>query len=134
MQGTDDFGKLVLRATLAILILFHGVSKLLHGVGPVSGMLAKIGLPPALAYLVFIGEVIAPLCILLGIWTRLAAAVVVINMIVALGLAHTKQFFSMTATGGWALELQGFYLLSAVALIFLGAGRYSVGGFKGKWN
>jgi putative oxidoreductase len=130
----DDAGKLVLRAVLAVMLLFHGVSKLIGGVGFISGMLAKAGMPSAFAYFVYVGEVIAPLLILAGIWTRAAALVVVINMIVALFLVHTSQFFSLSQTGGWALELQGFYLFSAVALALLGAGRYSLGGIDGKWN
>jgi putative oxidoreductase len=132
--SSDDVGKLVLRAALAILLLFHGVSKLIGGVGFITGMLAKAGLPPAVGYLVYIGEVVAPLLILLGIWTRAAALVVVVNMIVALLLVHTAQFFTMSQTGGWALELQGFYLASAIAVALLGAGRYSLGGITGKWN
>jgi putative oxidoreductase len=132
--SSDDAGKLVLRAALAILLLFHGVSKLIGGVGFITGMLAKAGLPPAVGYLVYIGEVVAPLLILLGIWTRAAALVVVVNMIVALLLVHTAQFFTMSQTGGWALELQGFYLASAIAVALLGAGRYSLGGITGKWN
>jgi putative oxidoreductase len=130
----DDLGKLVLRAALAVMLLFHGVSKLIGGVGFIAGMLAKAGMPSAVAYLVYIGEVIAPILILAGIWTRAAALVVVINMLVALLLVHTSQFFSLSQTGGWALELQGFYLFSAVAVALFGAGRYSVGGIGGKWN
>lgn len=130
----DDGGKLVLRVVLAVLILFHGVSKLIGGVGFIAGMLAKAGLPGALGYLVYIGEVIAPLLILFGVFTRLAALVVAVNMIVALVLVHTGQFFTLSDTGGWALELQGMYLAAAVAVALLGAGRYSVGGAGGRFN
>jgi putative oxidoreductase len=132
--STDDIGKLVLRVALAVFLLFHGVSKLIGGVGFITGMLAKAGLPPALGNLVYIGEVIAPLLILLGLWTRAAAMVVAINMIVALLLVHTSQFFTMSQTGGWALELQGFYFFSAIVVALLGAGRFSIGGTAGKWN
>lgn len=134
MQSNDDFGKLVLRATLAILILFHGVSKLIGGVDPVMGMLAKAGLPSALAFFVYVGEVIAPLMILFGIWARLGAVIVAVNMIVAVALAHIPQLFTMSKTGGWALELQAFYFFTAIAVALLGAGRYSMGGVSGKWN
>lgn len=137
LASTEDLGKLVLRAALALLLLFHGVTKLIGGVGFITGMLAKAGLPPAIAYLVYIGEVVAPLMILLGFWTRPAALVVAINMIVAVLLAHTAQFFTMTQTGGWALELQGLYFAGAIAIALLGAGRYSIGsvaGTSGKWN
>ena len=130
----DDRGKLVLRVLLAVLILFHGVSKLIGGVGPISGMLMKAGLPGAIGYLVYIGEVVAPLLILVGVFTRAAALIVVVNMIVALLLVHTRQFFTLNDTGGWALELQGMYLGTAVAIALLGAGRYSLGGIGGRFN
>ena len=130
----DDRGKLVLRVLLAVLILFHGVSKLIGGIGPISGMLMKAGLPGAFGYLVYIGEVVAPLLILVGVFTRAAALIVVVNMIVALLLVHTRQFFTLNDTGGWALELQGMYLGTAVAIALLGAGRYSLGGIGGRFN
>lgn len=132
--NTDDTGKLVLRVALAILLLFHGYSKLTGGIGFVGGMLAKAGLPAALGYLVYVGEVIAPLMILAGVFTRPAALVVAINMIVAVMLVHTGQFFTLDKTGGWALELQGMYFFAAVAVALLGAGRHSIGGAAGRYN
>lgn len=134
INSTDDLGKLVLRVAFATLLLFHGVSKLFGGIGFISGMLAKTGLPPALGYLVYIGEVLAPLMILFGIWTRAAALVVVVNMIVAVLLVHTAELATLSKTGGWALELQGFYIVGAIAIAMLGAGRFSSGGPTGKWN
>jgi putative oxidoreductase len=56
------------------------------------------------------------------------------NMIVAVLLVHTKQFFTLNETGGWALELQGMYFAAALAVALLGAGRYSIGGVKGRFN
>jgi len=134
VSSREDLGRLVLRVALAVLLLFHGVSKLIGGVGFITGMLAKMGLPEAIGYLVYVGEVIAPLLILFGVWTRLAALIVAGNMIVAVLLVHTKEFFTMSQTGGWALELQGMYFFAAIALALLGAGRYSIGGRAGKWN
>lgn len=131
---SDDAGKLILRAALAAMLLFHGVSKLIGGIGFIGAMLAKAGAPAALGYLVYVGEVIAPLLILVGIFTRPAALVVAVNMIVALLLVHTSQFLTLNATGGWALELQGMYLMSAIAVALLGAGRFSVGGASGRYN
>ena len=130
----DDQGKLLLRVLLASLLLFHGVSKLFGGVGFITGMLEKAGLPGALGYLVYVGEVVAPLLILVGLYTRAAALVVAINMVVALLLVHSAEFFTLNSTGGWALELQGMYLGAALVLALLGAGRYSIGGTAGRWN
>lgn len=130
----DDRGKLILRVLLASLLLFHGISKLMGGIGFITGMLEKMGLPGVLGYGVYIGEVLAPLLILIGVYTRAAALVVVINMIVALLLVHTSQFFTRNDTGGWALELQAMYLGAAVVIALMGAGRYSLGGVNGKFN
>jgi putative oxidoreductase len=134
LRSYDDTGKLLLRAVLALLLLFHGISKLVGGIGFITGVLEKAGLPGAFGYLVYIGEVVAPLLILIGVFTRPAALIVAVNMVVALLLVHTSQFFSLNETGGWALELQGMYLGAALAVALLGAGRYSVGGIKGRFN
>lgn len=131
---SEDFGKLILRATLAVLILFHGVSKIMGGVGFITATVAKAGMPPSLGYLVFIGEVLAPLLVLFGVWTRLAALVIAINMVVAVLLVHTEQFFSVAQTGGWALELQAMFLVAALTVALLGAGRYSMAGTAGRFN
>lgn len=132
--GSDDLGKLVLRSALAILILFHGFAKLTGGVGFITGMVSNFGLPPVLGYGVYIGEVVAPLMVLFGVWTRPAAAVIAINMVVAIVLVHMGDLMKLNKTGGWELELQGMFLFGAIAVALLGAGRYSVGGVKGKWN
>ncbi len=134
MQGSTDLGKLVLRVVLGVLILFHGVSKLIHGPGFVVDMLAHAGLPTVIAYGVYVGEVVAPILLLLGIWTRVGALIIVINMMVALALVHLGQLTSLADTGGWALELQGMYLGAALAIALLGAGRFSMGGSNGRWN
>ena len=131
---TTDSGKLVLRLVLAAMLLFHGVAKLHNGIGFIADMLAKAGLPAVLGYGVYIGEVIAPLLILIGLFTRAAALLVAINMVVAVLLVHTSQFFTLDKTGGWALELQGMYFFTALAIALLGAGRYSVGGVGGRYN
>jgi putative oxidoreductase len=116
-----DLGKLILRVILAILILFHGISKILHGIDPIIGMIVKTGLPLTVAYLVYFGEVLAPALVLIGLWTRPAAVVIAINMTVAVLLVHTSQFFTLAKSGGWALELQGMYFFCALAVALLGA-------------
>ena len=124
----DAFGKLVIRLTLGILILFHGIGKLLNpeSLGFIRSMLEGADLPAALAYGVYVGEVIAPLMIILGIYCRLGGLLVVVNMLFAIWLAHTADIFTLSEHGGWALELQGFYLFTAIALVFLGSGRYAI--------
>ena len=109
-------------------MLFHGVAKILHpgSLVFIAGMLAGHGLPTVLAYGVYVGEVIAPLMVILGYRARLGALLMTVNMLVAITLAHTDEFFSLSAHGGWSVELQMFYLLTSVAVIFLGSGRHAV--------
>lgn len=112
-------GFFILRWAVAGLMLLHGVSKLSHGLGPVEGMLAGAGLPAFMAYGVLIGEVVAPLFVLANIMVVPAALVMVINMVVAVSLAHTSQFLMLGKTGGWALELQALYLFGALAIALM---------------
>jgi len=134
MIRSDDTGKLVLRLALGTLILLHGVAKLKGGLNFVGNMLVAHGLPGALAYLVLVGEIVAPVLVIIGVYTRAAAWIIVINMLFAVGLVHMAELGALSKTGGWALELQGMFLFGALALGFLGAGRFSVGGTGGKLN
>ena len=132
MVKSDDTGKFILRVSLGVLILLHGIAKITGGVGGIAGMLTSHGLPAALAYLVLIGEIVAPVLMIVGIYTRPAAWITVINMLVAIWLVHLKDIGSLGKSGGWALELQGLFLFAALAVALLGAGRFSVGGTSGK--
>ena len=129
-----DTGKLLLRLSLAGLLLLHGISKMTGGAGAIVGLVEKAGLPGSFGYLVYMGEVLAPLLLIAGLWTRAAAAVIAINMVVAVYLVHTGELFTLSKSGGWALELQAFYLFTALAVMLLGAGRFSVGGAGGRLN
>jgi putative oxidoreductase len=124
----DALGKLILRLTVGFLILFHGIFKILNpgSLDFIKVQLANINFPTVLAYGVYVGEVIAPLMIILGVFSRLGGLLVFGNMVFALVLAHRSQLFTLTDNGGWALELQGFYLFSGLAILFLGSGRMAI--------
>jgi putative oxidoreductase len=130
----NDVAKLLLRLALGVLILLHGIAKLKGGPGFVMGVVGKAGLPGAVGYGVYIGEVLAPLLLIAGLWTRVGALIVAVNMAFAVYLVHVPQLWTLSQTGGWTLELQGMYFVTAVAIALLGAGRCSVGGAAGRWN
>jgi putative oxidoreductase len=134
MNRYDDIGKLVLRLSVGILMLMHGLHKLMYGISGISAMVQANGWPVWVSYGVFVGEIIAPVLMILGLLTRASALILVLNMIVAIYLAHSHQLFHLTKTGGWLLELQGLYLFGALAIALLGAGRFSVGGLQGRLN
>jgi len=124
----DALGKLIVRVTLGALLLFHGVAKVMQPgtVAYIADELSMAGFPTFLAYGVFVGEVIAPLMLIVGVYSRYAAILVIINMIFAILLVHSGELFALTKNGGWRLEVQGFFLFTAVAVLFLGSGRYAV--------
>ena len=126
--NSDDIGKLVLRLTLGVLLLLHGIAKILNpgSIGGIGGMLAAKGLPEFIAYGVFIGEVLAPLLMIPGIFTRVGGLITVGNMVFAIYLSHAQQLFMISKSGGWQLELQGFYLFCGLAVCLLGSGKIAV--------
>ncbi len=130
----EDTGKLVLRLALGVLMLLHGISKVVNGVDGIVGMVTGLGLPAAVAYGVYLGEVVGPLLVIVGLYTRAGALLIAGNMLFALLLAHRAELFTLAPTGGWALELQAMFLFGAVAVLLLGAGRFSVGGTSGRFN
>ena len=123
---SDDLGKLILRLTLGILVLLHGIAKLKGGVAGMGPMVTGIGLPQWFVYGVYIGEVAGPIMVILGLFTRIGAFMIFVNMLFAIFLVHMGDLASFTKQGGWALELQGMFLFTALALVFMNPGRYSI--------
>ena len=123
---TIDIGKLLLRLTLGILMLLHGIGKLRYGVSGIEGMITSHGLPGFFAYGVFVGEVIAPLLVISGFYARIGGLIMAFNMVVAIALAHSSQLFDLGKSGGWELELQGFFLFTALVVALIGPGKFSV--------
>ena len=121
----EDLGKLVLRLTLGILMLLHGLDKLKGGVAGMMPMVQGIGLPPWFAYGAYIGEVVGPAMVILGLFCRTGALFIFVNMIFAIGLVHRAELFTLGKEGGWALELQGMFLFTALALMLMSPGRYA---------
>jgi putative oxidoreductase len=124
-----DAGLLILRLGLAAILLFHGIYKVTHGVGWIAGPLGRVGLPAFLAYGVYIAEILAPVLLIIGLWTRIAALVVAFSMAMAIFLARSGDVMKVNPMGGgWAIELEMMLLVAAIALALAGGGRYSIGG------
>lgn len=108
------------------LMLFHGIDKLIHGISFIEGMLKAQGLPHYLAFGVYIGEILAPIFVLIGWRSRWWAGIIVFNMVAAIYLSHAKSLFALGAHGSWSIETPMMFLLGALAISFLGSGKYAV--------
>lgn len=121
-----DCGKLLLRVSFSVLMLLHGWHKVMGGVDGIQGMLANSGLPSFVAYGVYVGEIVAPILIILGILTRPAALVLAGTMVVAQLLAYPAAVFTFTKTGAWGAENTAVFFFAGLAIALLGSGKYSV--------
>ncbi|MCU5775591.1 DoxX family protein [Erwiniaceae bacterium BAC15a-03b] len=126
MADHPDFGKLLLRLTFGILLLFHGEAKVHNGVGWIANMLTAHGFPGFIAYGAYIGEIVAPVMVIIGLLTRPAAFVIAINLLVATLLVKTGAIWSRTDVGAWALETEALYFFGGVIIMLLGAGKYTL--------
>ena len=125
MFNQPDIAKLLLRLSVGILMMFHGIHKLMHGIEGIKSMTTSAGLPEFLAYGVYVGELIAPIFIILGIYARAAAAILSFNMLMAIGLAYGFSF-SLTKHGGLAMELPLMFFIMSLLIVLLGSGKYAV--------
>ena len=126
LEKNIDLGLLILRISIGGLMLLHGIAKLQHGGGFIEQVVVDAGLPSFIAYGVYLGEVIAPLFILLGCATRGASVIFAGNCLVAALLVHVQDIFTLNEQGGWTVELLGLFFFGAIALIFTGGGKYAL--------
>jgi putative oxidoreductase len=131
---SDDIGKLIGRLSVSVLLLFHGVHKLLNGIDPIKNMVTGHHLPEALSYGVYLGELVGPVLVAIGFFSRVGGALIALNLVAAVYLAQLHNLFALNGQGGYALELEVFYLLGGVCVMLSGAGRFSLGGANGPLN
>lgn len=125
MPTNADIAKLLLRVSLGGLMMFHGAYKVIHGIGNVKTMLNSSGLPEFMAYGVYLGEIVAPIFIILGLYARVASFVTAINMTMAIFLAYGFSL-SLSKYGGLSIESPLMFLIMSILLMLLGSGKYSV--------
>jgi putative oxidoreductase len=130
----SDLAKLLLRITCGGILLFHGIHKVFVEIDHVKVIVKNAGMPEFIAYGNIIGEFVAPIFVLLGYKTRIAALIIAFNMLMSIVIAHPDIAFSINDYGGWMIETNMLYLMTAVVLFFSGAGKYSLSKGAGKWD
>lgn len=120
---------LLLRIGAGLTFLFTGIAKL--GAPPVA-FFTQLGIPAPeiMAPFIAILETVGGLMLLLGFGTRLAAALLVCNMLVAIFAAKmggAQGFMALGLPNGWnAVRIEVMLLLSCLALLFSGPGSPSI--------
>lgn len=126
MFQSSDIAKLVLRVFVGVMMLFHGLDKIINGINGVKHLTVSSGLPEFLAYGVYIGEVLVPIFIILGLYARMASVALAFNMLMAIFLAYGGDLFSLGKHGAPLIELPLFYLVLSIVIFLLGTGKYGV--------
>jgi putative oxidoreductase len=129
---------IILRAPIGLILAAHGSQKLFawfggYGLEGTGQWMASVGLTPGflMALLAGSAEFFGGLALILGLFTRPAAAVTALTILVALLSVHLgKGFFLDTHGIEYALAL----LSATTALIFIGGGRYSLDYYLLKTN
>lgn len=131
----EDLGKFLLRLSIGGLMLFYGVAKVIHlnGHDHIKRMLNHIGAPEILWLGVPAGEVIAPILLILGIYTRLSGLLIAFVMLVSVFLARSGEILTLNQYGGLAIDINLLFLLGGLTVFFIGAGKYAIYKPENNW-
>jgi len=120
MNALTPYAAFFMRLAVGGVFLLHGISKFDRGIGATAHMLASIGFPFATIFAVMLItiETVGAVCVLLGILTRVWAAVMAVEMVVVI--------LAVKLPSGGNFELEALLLAGAVTLVALGDGPLSL--------
>ena len=123
---TAPYAALLLRITLGGLFLTHLALKFfVFTPAGTAAFFGKIGLPPALAYVIMSAELVGGIALIFGVWTRLAALLLTPILLGAIFTVHgAAGFFFNNANGGW--EYPAFWIVALIVQALLGDGIYAL--------
>jgi putative oxidoreductase len=127
----QSWGLTVLRVIVGIVFLMHGGQKLfIYGFHGVAGMMATLGIPLPMisAVVVSLIEFLGGLALVAGLFARWAAALIAIDMVVAILAVHLKNGFFNPQGFEYPLTL----LAACIALLLAGTSAASVDGALAK--
>ncbi len=125
------YGTLLLRISLGILFLAHGLLKLLvHKPAGTAAYFRSLGLPGFVGYLTMAAEIGGGMLLILGVATSLVALALVPLILGTIVLVHRSKGWMFTNEGGgW--EYPAFWAAALVVQALLGSGAYSFGHLVG---
>lgn len=121
-SNIKSLGVSLLRIHFGIILLAHGWLKVyVFSVAGTVGYFSSIGLPSIIAYLVIFGELVGGLALVLGIQTKLAAALAVPIVFGAAVMNSGNGWLHSASGGGW--EYAASLTVIAISLAFTGSGQ-----------
>lgn len=123
---TAGYGVLLLRLTLGVLFFAHdGLKFFIFTPAGTEHFFASLGLPGGFGIFVMVWELLAGIALVLGIWPRLAALLIVPDLLGAIAMVHIHNgFFFNDHGGGW--EYPAVWSTALIALALIGDGPYAL--------
>lgn len=126
---------IIVRIMVGCVFLSEGIQKFLFPESLGVGRFIKIGIPSPEVMAPFVGivEIVCGALVLIGLFTRLAAIPLIINMLVA---ASTTKIPILSEKGFWAMAHEArtdwSMLLGSIFLVVVGGGKWSLDQMRGK--
>ncbi|WP_425107017.1 DoxX family protein [Ancylobacter sp.] len=119
------YGAFVLRVALGLMWVTHALLKyVVFTIPGFAGFLGSLGLPEALAWPVFLAELIGGVLIITGIYARHVALLLIPVMAGAMSVHIPNGWLFSAAGGGW--EYPGFLIVASFALWLIGDGAFAL--------
>lgn len=127
-EQSVDYGIALLRISLGLMFIAHSVvlKYFTYTLPGTAAFFESIGLPGALAYLVFAMEAVGGVLLVIGVGTRYAAAALIPVLIGAVWAHSANGWVFSNAGGGWEYPLYLIVLATAQTLLGNGAWALSV--------
>lgn len=128
MDRLASLAPLVVRAIVGTIMTAHGLQKLFAGPANFGTGLAGLGvpLPTLMAFVVVFVELIGGILLILGLFSRLAALLLIIDLVVAILLVKVNVGFLSPEGGGVGAELDLALIAGFLAILLAGPGRLSL--------
>lgn len=122
---TAAYGALVLRVTLGLAALAHGLLKVfVFTPAGTVGFFASLGYPAWLAWAVILIETVGGLALILGFYARVVALIQIPILLGAMLVHLPNGWLFANANGGWEYPL--FWTAALVALVLTGPGAHAM--------
>lgn len=123
---TAPYAAFILRVTLGVLFLAHaGLKIFVFTPTGAAQFFGSLGLPPFLAYVTILAEVVGGLALIAGFHARLAALALIPILLGAIVTVHGPAgFFFNNPNGGW--EYLAFWIAALVVQALLGEGAFAL--------
>lgn len=135
--AATDWALLVLRFALGIIFFAHGAQKAFGwfggpGMDGAIGFMGQMGIPTPMVYVAVYTELLGSLALLFGVFSRIAAVGLIVNMLVAIAKVHFANGFFMGGSSGPGYEFNLALIAMSLAVLISGPGRLAITDWEGR--